>query len=111
MSCSLVGKSQTMRLTQGTIAFKVYKKELIVERFQCNYGLNEEYKNDLDDGRLKISGVDMEGNVRIIEILHHPFFIGTLYLPQISSKPESAHPLILSFVESAINHKSLIGQA
>lgn len=31
----------------------------------------------------------------------HPFFIGTLFLPQFSSTPESPHPLIVAFVGAA----------
>ncbi|MFC1891422.1 hypothetical protein ACFLZT_03425 [Thermodesulfobacteriota bacterium] len=91
----------------GTIAFQTYEKESIVEKFQCNYGLNEEYKNDLNEGHLKISGVDMDGNARIIELPNHRFFLATLYLPQISSTPESAHPLILAFVKSVIEYRNL----
>ncbi|MFC1533322.1 hypothetical protein ACFL7M_08170 [Thermodesulfobacteriota bacterium] len=56
---------------------------------------------------LKITGFDMDGNARIIEIPRHRFFLATLYLPQISSEPKSAHPLILSFVKSAIKFKNL----
>jgi len=80
---------------------------LIVERFQCNYGLNEKYRNDLSDGNLKISGFDDDDNARIIEIPNHRFFIATLFLPQFTSKSGMSHPLILSFVKAAIRFKDM----
>lgn len=90
-----------------TIAFQAYGKDSIVEKFQCNFGLNEKYRNDLNNGKLKITGFDVDGNARIIELPHHRFYIATLYLPQISSEPGTAHPLILSFVRSVIEFKNL----
>jgi CTP synthase (UTP-ammonia lyase) len=103
----LVGESQTISVIPETIAFQAYGKDSIVEKFQCNYGLNEKYRNALNDGKLKITGIDVDGNARIIELPHHRFYIATLYLPQISSKPGTAHPLILSFVRSVIEFKNL----
>jgi CTP synthase (UTP-ammonia lyase) len=106
----LVGESQTIRVIPETIAFQAYGKESIVEKFQCNYGLNEKYTKDLNDGKLKITGFDMDGNARIIELPYHRFFIATLYLPQVSSELGSAHPLILSFIKSVIKYKKPIKQ-
>ncbi len=102
LSCSLVGESQTIRVLPESIAFHAYGKDSVVEKFKCNYGLNEEFRNDLNDGKLKITGFDMDENARILEIPDHRFFAATLFLPQISSKPGSAHPLILSFIKSVI---------
>jgi len=104
----LIGESQTIRVLPGTISFQAYGKDSFVEKFQCNYGLNEKYRNDLNDGKLKIAGFDVDGNARIIELLHHRFYIATLYLPQISSEPGTTHPLILSFVRSVIEFKNCI---
>jgi CTP synthase (UTP-ammonia lyase) len=30
----------------------------------------------------------------------HPFFVGTLFIPQLSSRPESPHPLIAAFIKA-----------
>jgi CTP synthase (UTP-ammonia lyase) len=107
LSCSLVGKSQMMRIVPATIAYQAYEKRSIVESFQCNYGLNEKYRNDLDDGKLKITGFDENDHARIIEIPNHRFFIATLFLPQVASKPGLSHPLILSFIKAAIKFRDM----
>ena len=100
----MAGKSQTMRVIPGSIAFQAYGNETIVEKFQCNFGLNEKYRDDLNDGNLRFSGFDMEGNARIFELPRQRFFMATLFLPQVSSKLKRPHPLILAFVASAIKY-------
>ena len=96
-----------MHIVQETVAYHAYGKDSIIENFQCNYGLNEKYRNDLDDGKLKITGFDKEGNARIIEIPNHRFFIATLFLPQFTSKPGMSHPLILSFIKAAMKFRDM----
>ena len=32
----------------------------------------------------------------------HPFFLGTLFVPQTRSTPERPHPLVVAFVEAAV---------
>ena len=107
LNCSLVGESQAIHIIPETKAYQAYGKDSIIERFQCNYGLNEKYRNDLSDGRLKVTGFDVDDNARIIEIPSHRFFIAALFLPQLSSKLGMSHPLILSFVKAAIEFKNM----
>ena len=71
----MIGESQTMHIIPATTAYQAYGKDSIIERFQCNYGLNEKYRNDLIDGKLKITGFDENDNARMIEIPNHRFFI------------------------------------
>jgi CTP synthase (UTP-ammonia lyase) len=51
-----------------------------------------------------VAGVDAsDGDVRILRLRHHPFFILTLFVPQTSSSPGCPHPLITSFVRAALS--------
>ena len=72
-----------------------------MEQFFCNYGLNPVFRNEVNKGKLNITGVDPEGEVRIVELSDHPFYVATLFLPQVASKPESLHPLILAYLKAA----------
>jgi CTP synthase (UTP-ammonia lyase) len=38
----------------------------------------------------------------VIELLHHPFFLGTLFVPQLRSTPISPHPLVTAFVQAVV---------
>jgi CTP synthase (UTP-ammonia lyase) len=99
LSCSLIGRKQTIQIAPGTAAYQAYGSKTTVEQFQCNYGLNEEYRNHLIRGDLKIAGIDADENVRIVELAHHPFFIATLFLPQLTSTPQLPHPLVKAYLK------------
>jgi CTP synthase (UTP-ammonia lyase) len=48
-----------------------------------------------------VSGTDSDDEPRIIELPSHPFFVGTLFVPQTSSTPANPHPMLTAFVTSA----------
>jgi CTP synthase (UTP-ammonia lyase) len=85
----------------GTLAFEAYGRDCSTEKFLCNYGLNEGYRDLLLGGGLRIAGEDSEGNVRIVELQSHPFFMATLFVPQLSSEPGAPHPLVAAFLQAA----------
>jgi CTP synthase (UTP-ammonia lyase) len=102
LSCSLVGQTQTIKVTPGSHAYKAYGQQEVTEQFYCNYGLNPKFRHKFSSGQLKITGIDLEGEVRIVELGDHPFYIATLFLPQISSRTERAHPLIVAYLKAAL---------
>jgi CTP synthase (UTP-ammonia lyase) len=50
---------------------------------------------------LKVSGLDSDHEIRIVELVDHPFFIGTLFVPQMRSTLEQIHPILSGFVQAA----------
>jgi CTP synthase (UTP-ammonia lyase) len=86
-----------------TRAGEIYGRTLVEENFYCNYGLNNAFRETIAQSSLKISGVDEDGDVRIVELPAHPFFVGTLFLPQAASHPGTPHPLITAFLQAALN--------
>ena len=102
LSCSLVGEMQEVHITPGTMTFRAYGKEKAIEQFNCNYGLNEKYRNEIERGGLKIVGVDNNGEARIVELSNHRFFIATLFLPQLSSSSAIHHHLIIAYMKAAM---------
>jgi CTP synthase (UTP-ammonia lyase) len=72
-----------------------------MERFYCNFGLNPEYQDALEKSGLQITGRDQNGEVRIVELGSHPFFVGTLFVPQARSLPGQPHPLVVEFCRAA----------
>ena len=102
LSCSLVGQVQTITIMPDTLAHRVYGTEEIVEEFRCNYGLNPEYRSKIGAGGLKVAGVDSNGEVSIVELSDHRFFMATLFLPQHSSSFDKPHCLIVAYLKAAI---------
>ena len=102
LTCSLVGRTQTIKIKPGSRAYQAYRQEEATEQFHCNYGLNPQFFDKVDSAGLKITGVDLEEGARIVELSDHPFYIATLFLPQIPSTPENPHPLIVDYLKAAI---------
>jgi CTP synthase (UTP-ammonia lyase) len=108
LACSLAGEQAPLFLTEGTRLAAVYgDAESTVETYHCKYGLNPEYVDAIVHSPLRISGWDAEKAPRAIELPDHPFFIGTLFQPELSSTPESVHPLITAFL-AAVSQRALV---
>jgi len=101
--CSLVGRTMTITLQPGSLVARLYGQTTVREQYHCNFGVNPAYVDTLRSGALRIVGSDDEGIVRAVELAEHPFFVGTLFLPQHSSTPTTPHPLIAGFVKACLH--------
>ena len=107
LSCSLVGKELRVRLQPDTTAHSLYRNDEVTERYYCTFGVNPEYAETLAGHRdLVISGRDLNGEIRIVEILNHPFFVGTLFVPQTQSRELMPHPLVSGFLQAVLRHRN-----
>ena len=50
--------------------------------------------------RLRVSAEDEDGEVRIVELDGHPFFLGTLFLPQMTSSRDEPHPVLVGLAQA-----------
>jgi CTP synthase (UTP-ammonia lyase) len=102
LTCSVNELSETFYLTSGSRVAAIYGKNEIVEQYGiCNYGLNVTLRSEFEEHGLRVSGVDGNGEVRIMELDGHPFFVGTLFQPQRSAFKEIVHPLIKAWLQAA----------
>ena len=46
-------------------------------------------------------GTDQDDEARVLELPDRRFYLATLFVPQLSSAPESPHPLIVAFLRAA----------
>ena len=86
----------------GTLAAKISGPGRRTERYHCSYGLNEKYLETLTDSGLRFSGFDDSGQVRIMELPGHPFFMGTLFQPERQDDRSQPHPVIRAFASAAV---------
>ncbi|NGM84197.1 hypothetical protein G5B47_17430 [Paenibacillus sp. 7124] len=103
LTCSLVGQKGEVFIKSPSMISDIYQKQTIVEQFRCSYGLNPEFEAPIHEAGLKIVGTDVEGRPRMVELTGHTFFIGTLFVPQLSSTQENPHCLVDSFIEHVSN--------
>ena len=106
LACSLAGREMNIRLTPDSRIAAIYQQEIVQEQYYCNFGINPSYATRFADGPLRIVGTDTEGEIRILELPNHPFFIGTLFVPQSQSTTDQPHPLITAFVQATLATKT-----
>ena len=101
LACSLWGQELQVVLVPGSRAAALYGVDSAVEDYFCSYGLSPDYRPRMEESGLRVSGVDQEGEPRIVELDGHPFFVATLFCFQTRSLPEEPHPLVAGFAEAA----------
>jgi CTP synthase (UTP-ammonia lyase) len=90
-----------INLLPGTRLRGIMGCERIDEEFTCSYELDPRFRAMLERGGLVVSGVSDGGEVRAVELPRLRFHVATLFQPQLSSRPEAPHPLVVAFLQAA----------
>ena len=96
-----------MSILPGTRAARLYGAGEVTEDYYCNYGVNPLYQRRLEDGGLGVSGRGDAGEIRIVELPDHPFFLATLFLPQARSMPARPRPLLVGYAAAVTASRAL----
>lgn len=112
LTCSLAGKTLLIKIKPDSLAWRIYGRQEVEERYHCNFGLRADCRSQLESAGLLTTGVEAgdeqsRGESRIVELPNHPFFVAALFVPQMRSTTESPHPLIEAFLRQAEAQVSL----
>ena len=110
---AIINKGGTLRLgnykcniKKGTLAYKDFKEDTILERHRHRYEFNNNYRDVFERNGMIFSGINPDANlVEIIELENHPHFIACQFHPEFKSRPTRPHPLFDSFINSSIAYK------
>ncbi len=105
---------QEQRIKPGTLAHKLYGKDVVGERHRHRYEFNNRYRSALEDAGLVISAKSMDDLlVEMIELPQskHPWFLACQAHPEFLSTPRDGHPLFVGFVRAAREFKANEGRA
>ena len=97
LACSLVGHEAPINVEPGSLAQHLLGAARTVERYHCSYGLAESYLDALRGYGMRFTGIDDNGEVRIAELPGHPFFLATLFQPELAGDGDRPHPMIHGF--------------
>lgn len=106
-------KGGTMRLgaydcelKSGTLAHKLYGESKISERHRHRWEVNNDFRKQLEDCGLVVSGINKKQNlVEIIELPDHPYFIACQFHPEFKSRIEKPAPLFDGLVGAALSKR------
>jgi CTP synthase (UTP-ammonia lyase) len=99
----LSGPVPEIQLRPGSYLQSFYMKDTVEEEFFCNFEVNPDYEWAAMEAGFPVVARGPQGEIRAIESPTHLFYIATLFQPQLSSKPKKPHPLVLAFVQAAMD--------
>jgi len=99
----LSGPIPEIQLRPGSYLQSFYMKDTVEEEFFCNFEVNPDYEWAAMEAGFPVVARGPQGEIRAIESPTHLFYIATLFQPQLSSKPKKPHPLVLAFVQAAMD--------
>jgi CTP synthase len=94
-----LGESEII-IKENTKAYDIYKTTFIKERHRHRYTFNLNFINELIENGFIVSGRSKDGEVEIVELKDHPFYIGVQFHPEFSSKPLNPNKLFVEFLKS-----------
>ena len=97
--------SYDCKIVEGTKTYDAYGQTDIEERHRHRYEFNNEYREELENKGLIISGTSPDDFlVEIVEVPNHPWAIGCQFHPEFKSRPNRPHPLFKAFLEASYEY-------
>ena len=101
LACSLIGERRTVTPVPGTRLAAICGTAPFTGFHWCGYGLADAFVARLEASGVVVSARAPDAGVEGIELPGHPFFVATLFQPQVGALAgEPLHPLILAFAEA-----------
>jgi CTP synthase len=100
---------QEQRVKPGTLAHRLYGKDVVGERHRHRYEFNNRYRTQLEDAGLVIAAKSLDDLlVEMVELPQsaHPWFLACQAHPEFLSTPRHGHPLFIGFVRAARERKA-----
>ena len=95
-----------VEVKKGTLAYKLYGKEMVRERFRHRYEVDPEYIEKIEEKGMIFSGKAPKYDImQILELPDHPYFIGAQFHPCFTSRPLAPQPMFYGLVEACLKNK------
>ncbi len=96
--CQLADETKTKAAYDG--------EDMIEERHRHRYEFNNDYRDQLAENGMLISGTSPDGKlVEIIELKDHPWFVASQFHPEFKSRPTKPHALFAGFIGAVVDHR------
>ncbi|GBU14339.1 hypothetical protein AwEntero_29400 [Enterobacterales bacterium] len=102
LACEMVEKKAGIRLVADSIPARAYGTLEVEEGYHCRYGINPEFQAALEAQPLRMVGHDHAGEIRVIELPGHPFFVATLFQPERAALKGQLPPLVAALIQASL---------
>jgi CTP synthase (UTP-ammonia lyase) len=105
LTCSLKGQQLEIDIIQKeSLVYSIFNTNTITENYYCNFGLNPGYQEQIHQAGFSMVASDKHKEARILELNNHPFFVATLFVPQVNSSYEKPHPILIALLNAMEKH-------
>ena len=102
LACSLIGRVREVTCVPGTRLAAICGTAPFAGFHFCDFGLSGAHVERLEAAGAVIAAHAPDAGVEGLEVPGHPFFVATLFQPQMSAlDEETLHPLVRAFAEAA----------
>jgi CTP synthase (UTP-ammonia lyase) len=105
LRCGLVGATRTVTAVAGTRLAEICGTAPFAGFHWCSYGLDPGFVDPVVAAGLTVGAHAEDAGVEAVELASHPFFLATLFQPQVGATGTGVlHPLIQAFLGAARDH-------
>jgi CTP synthase (UTP-ammonia lyase) len=102
LSCSLVGEDRAVLPVPGTRLAAIFGETAFLGSHWCRFGANPELLGRMGQHGLRTNAWNADGVAEGVELEGHPFFVATLFQPQMHAEASTRlSPLIRAWVDAA----------
>jgi CTP synthase (UTP-ammonia lyase) len=102
LACSLIEQERTLTTVPGTRVAELCGTAPFTGFHFCSYGLAAGVIDRLQAAGLVVSATAPDAGVEAVELPSHPFYVATLFQPQVGSSHTGVlHPLVSALVAAA----------
>jgi len=107
LACSLDGREIDLQLDPQSRLAALHGTTTVTESTTCTYGLAPAFASIARSEGMQTVAGDDTGEVRAVERREHPFFVATLYQPQLRSTPTNPHPVFVGLLEATRRRRAV----
>lgn len=102
LTCSLVGEEREVISVAGTRLAAIVGDAAFLGSHSCRFGANTDLLAQMAEHGLQANAWTGDGICEGVELDDHPFFIATLFQPQMQPEvPTQLHPLLAAWGDAA----------
>lgn len=107
LPCTLRNQKEQLEISDSdSILARTMGGNGFIGEYRCNYGFHEAYRSVFQNSDVTAIVETKNGCFRGFEWKGHPFFIGTLFLPQLDFRGDGPYRIIKSFVKVVLGKSS-----
>jgi CTP synthase (UTP-ammonia lyase) len=109
LPCCLAGVRARVRFLEGSRLRQAYRAAESTEEYHCSFGLNGRYRRLIEGRDLYVAALDDQNDVRAVELDGHPFFVATLFQPELRADGEVS-PVVKAFAAACVRRRQALAK-